>query len=203
MVSTRQAVACQGSIAKLHEVEARASALNTDLEWLREHTRYLQRAMEWNAGKRAANRLLSGPDIEAARAWASSRPKNAPEPTELQRDFIKASEAEESCRQSAEAQRLKEVAEAQAERGKALAERETAQKREVTAQKRFTRTLTGGLVIALSLAAAAIWLYFDARTQTHRAEAALAETERGLLRAQTAELRAMIKRLDLLKASAE
>ena len=72
-----------------------ASALNTDLDWLREHTRYLQRATEWDAGGRPANRLLSGPDIASAKAWAARRPKNAPEPTALQLDFIKASEAED------------------------------------------------------------------------------------------------------------
>src|SRR5271165_2669553 len=62
-----------------------ASALNTDLDWLREHTRYLQRATEWEAGGRPPHRrLLSGPDIATAKAWAARRPKNAPEPTELQ-----------------------------------------------------------------------------------------------------------------------
>ena len=113
-----------------------ASALNTDLDWLREHTRYLQRATEWDAGDRSTNRLLSGPDIAAAKAWAVRRPKNAPEPTALQLDFIKTSEAEEIRQQSAEAQRLKEMAEAQAERSRALAEREQAQDREAEAQKR-------------------------------------------------------------------
>src|SRR5262249_53220290 len=34
-------------------------ALSTDLEWLREHTRYLQRATEWDNGGRTENRLLS------------------------------------------------------------------------------------------------------------------------------------------------
>ena len=86
-----------------------ASALNTDLDWLREHTRYLQRATEWDAGGRPANRLLSGPDIATAKAWAARRPKNAPEPTELQLDFIKASEAEGIRQQSAEAQRLQQM----------------------------------------------------------------------------------------------
>jgi WD40 repeat protein len=149
-----------------------SEALNTDLDWLREHTRYLQRAIEWDAGARAVNRLLSGPDIEAAKSWASSRPKNAPEPTELQRDFIKASETEEARQRSAEAQRLKEIEQAQADRGKALAEREEAQKREagaqkreVEAQKRFTRVATLGSVVAIALAAAATWQYLDARAQ--------------------------------------
>src|SRR5262249_15485689 len=36
------------------------SALNTDPEWLREHTRLLQRATEWDFGGRPSNRLLSG-----------------------------------------------------------------------------------------------------------------------------------------------
>src|SRR5215475_2994344 len=44
--------------------------LKTDLEWLREHTRLLQRATEWEAGGRPRNRLLSGGDIAAAKAWA-------------------------------------------------------------------------------------------------------------------------------------
>jgi hypothetical protein len=50
-------------------------ALNTDLAWLRKHTRYLQRAIERDVGRRAANRLLSGPDVEAAKAWASNSPE--------------------------------------------------------------------------------------------------------------------------------
>src|SRR5215831_7939202 len=58
-----------------------ASALNTDLDWLREHTRYLQRATEWDAGGKPANRLLYGADIASANAWAARRPTNAPEPT--------------------------------------------------------------------------------------------------------------------------
>jgi hypothetical protein len=48
------------------------------------------------AGGRPANRLLSGDDIGAAKAWAARRPKNAPELTELQLDFIKASEVADS-----------------------------------------------------------------------------------------------------------
>jgi hypothetical protein len=59
------------------------AALNTDFDWLREHTRYLQRATEWDAGGRPENRLLSGNDILEAKAWAARRPKGAPEPTAL------------------------------------------------------------------------------------------------------------------------
>jgi hypothetical protein len=67
-------------------------ALDTDLEWLREHTRYLQRASEWNSGGRPMNRLLSGTDITLAKTWVARRPKNTPAPTALHLDFIKASQ---------------------------------------------------------------------------------------------------------------
>ena len=42
-------------------------ALNTDLEWVREHTRLGQRAAEWQAGGQSENRLFSGVDIAAAK----------------------------------------------------------------------------------------------------------------------------------------
>jgi TIR domain len=72
-----------------------ASALNINLDWLREHTLYMRRAAEWDAGGRPANRLLSGTDIASAKAWAARRPKDAPEATDLQLQFIKASEDNE------------------------------------------------------------------------------------------------------------
>jgi hypothetical protein len=78
------------------------AALNTDFEWLREHTRLLQRATEWEVGGRPPNRLLSGSDIAAAKAWVARRPKDAPEPTDLHLAFLRASEDEEAARANAE-----------------------------------------------------------------------------------------------------
>jgi hypothetical protein len=82
------------------------AALNTDFDWLREHTRYLQRATEWDKGGRPANRLLSGDDIAEAKVWAARRPKSAPEPTALHLDFIRASEEEAQARSSAQRKQL-------------------------------------------------------------------------------------------------
>ena len=96
------------------------AALNTDFDWLREHTRYLQRATEWDRGGRPANRLLSGDDIAEAKAWAARRPKSAPEPTALHLDFIRASEEEAEARSSAQRKQLEAMAAAQAERETAL-----------------------------------------------------------------------------------
>ena len=68
-----------------------ATALNSDVDWLREHTRLLARASEWAAAGRLENRMLSGNDIAEAKAWAARRPKGAPEPTALHMDYIRAS----------------------------------------------------------------------------------------------------------------
>jgi hypothetical protein len=87
-------------------------ALNTDLDWLREHTRLLQRATEWEAGDRPENRLLSGGDIATAKAWAARWPKDEPEPTPLHLDFIRTSEEAEASRHNAERRRCERPAQA-------------------------------------------------------------------------------------------
>src|SRR5215471_6442022 len=111
-------------------------ALNTDFVWLREHTRYLQRAIEWDTGGRPADRLLSGDDIAEAKAWVARRPKGAPEPTALQLDFIRASEEEAAARLSEQRKQLEAVAAAQAERERALHDAEEALKQAADAQRK-------------------------------------------------------------------
>ena len=115
------------------------TALNTDFDWLREHTRYLQRAIEWDTGGRPANRLLSGNDILEAKAWAARRPKGAPEPTALHLEFIRASEEEAEARLSEQRKQLEAVAAAQAAKETALHEREEAVKQAADAQRRRAR----------------------------------------------------------------
>src|SRR6516165_3605068 len=108
------------------------AALNTDFDWLREHTRYLQRATHWDRGGRPANWLLSGDDIAEAKAWVARRPKSAPEPTALHLAFIRASEEEAEARASAQRKQLEAMAAAQAECQKALHEAEEAQRKRAT-----------------------------------------------------------------------
>lgn len=87
-------------------------ALSEDLEWVREHTRLLTRAQEWDAAGRIENRLLSGPDIDAAKAWMAARPKDAPPPLELHHDYISASEHAENARLSVERKQAQELKDA-------------------------------------------------------------------------------------------
>jgi tetratricopeptide (TPR) repeat protein len=160
-----------------------ASALDTDVEWLRDHTRYLQRASEWDAGGRPTNRLLSGADIEIAKAWAARRPSEAPILTSLQLDFLKASEEWDKQQQSAERQRLQQMAEAQNAREAALAEKEKAQKREAAQARRVVQRTLAGLVAALALAGVAGFAGWNAhirRLEVERERVNLAAANRRL-----------------------
>jgi hypothetical protein len=146
------------------------AALNTDFDWLREHTRYLQRATEWNAGDRQANRLLSGDDVAEAKAWAARRPKSAPEPTALHLDFIRASEEEAEARSSTQRKQLEAMAAAQAERETALRQAEEALKQSADAQRRRARIRNIALVVVSIFAVLAGLLFFRAEQQRKLAE---------------------------------
>ena len=146
------------------------AALNTDFDWLREHTRYLQRATEWDRGGRPTNRLLSGDDIADAKAWLARRPKNAPEPTALHLDFIRASEGEAEARSSAQRKQLEAMAAAQAERETALHEAEEALKQAADAQRKRATIRNIAFVIVSILAVLAGSLYWNAAQQRKVAE---------------------------------
>src|SRR5262245_38835640 len=150
------------------------TALNTDFDWLREHTRYLQRAIEWDKGGRAANRLLSGNDIVEAKAWVARRPKSAPEPTALHLEFIRASEDEAEARSSEQRKQLQEMAAAQAEREKALKEREDAQRKRAA----MARIRNIALVAVSILAVLVGWLGWSENRQRRQAELQTARADK-------------------------
>jgi TPR repeat protein len=156
------------------------AALNTDFDWLREHTRYLQRATEWDRGGRPANRLLSGDDIADAKAWVARRPKSAPEPTALHLDFIRASEEEAEARSSAQRKQLAAMAAAQAERETALHEAEEALKQAADAQRKRARIRNIAFVAVSIFAAVAglLALYSVQQRQVAEEQRAAAEAQR-------------------------
>ncbi len=67
-------------------------ALDTDLEYVRQHKRLLMRAIEWDSLGRNDDRLLRGSDLETSILWLAQAYHKTPEPTELQRRFILASQ---------------------------------------------------------------------------------------------------------------
>ena len=77
-------------------------ALDTDLESVKAHTRWLVKALEWDAEGRDKSFLLRGSELRAAEAWLASRPEDAdPAPTQLQREYLLASREAAARRQRA------------------------------------------------------------------------------------------------------
>ena len=146
------------------------TALNIDFDWLREHTRYLQRAIEWDTGGRPSDRLLSGNDILEAKAWVARRPKGAPEPTALHLAFIRASEEEAEARLSEQRKQLAAMAAAQAERETALHEAEEALKQAADAQRKRARIRNIALVVVSILAMVAGVFGWLAKRQGEQAD---------------------------------
>jgi WD40 repeat protein len=66
------------------------SALDTDLEWSRSHTRLLVRAVEWDA-RRDQSLLLRGRDLKAVEQELAANAGKEPVPTELQQRYVHAS----------------------------------------------------------------------------------------------------------------
>ena len=78
------------------------NALDTDLDAVKAHTRWLLKALEWDAEGRDKSFLLRGSELKAAEGWLASRPEDAdPAPTQLQREYLLASREAAARRQRA------------------------------------------------------------------------------------------------------
>ncbi|MFI4997752.1 MAG: toll/interleukin-1 receptor domain-containing protein, partial [Hyphomicrobiales bacterium] len=100
-----------------------SSALRTDLDWIREHTRLGELAARWQQRNRLEALLLRGDELEAAKAWMAKWASGAPQLTDAHRAFIAASAEAEALRASKERLQIEEMAKAQAARAQALSER--------------------------------------------------------------------------------
>ena len=167
---------------------ALVAALKTDLGWIRQQTRLQERATDWIAGNRPASRLLSGSDITEAKTWAANRPKGAPEPTEVQIEFIRASEDEAASRAGAERQRLAEMAAAQDERATALQSKEQA----LRSRRWWIRSAIAGGFGAAAVLAGVAWTAVQSEKratlneQQARLSTAEAQTQRLITETQRA-----------------
>lgn len=68
--------------------EALAESIDRNIEWIREHTRIGQRALEWAETNRSHAKLLQGDDISDAESWRDSPNKSATDITQLQLSYI-------------------------------------------------------------------------------------------------------------------
>ena len=73
---------------------ALTTALDTDAEWVRDHTRLLVRATEWDRSDRDGSLLLRGADLSGAEsALAAWKEGSEPAPTHIQHEYVAASRA--------------------------------------------------------------------------------------------------------------
>lgn len=80
-------------------VDTLVSALNTDIDWIREHTRLAGLTRRWDVAGRPVRLLLRGQDITDAETWRDARPAEAPAVTPDQGVFISESRSDATRRQ--------------------------------------------------------------------------------------------------------
>lgn len=172
-------------------------ALEDDLDWIEAHSRLAARARDWQEGGRPTNRLMSGPDIVAAKRLVETRKSTAPAMLPLQLDYLQASEVQEATQTSAREKELEER--------RRLAEAALAQ-----SQQLVRRTKLGLLALAafaLLTAIVGLWaevsrrdtLLAQAREEQARTQAEQARTVAEKAQA-IAERRADRLRLSMLEA---
>lgn len=80
-------------------LEMLVAALDTDIDWIREHTRLGEQARRWDRRRRLGARLLRGPELTAPERWLAAQPRDAPGPTGMHRAFIAESRRSATRRQ--------------------------------------------------------------------------------------------------------
>jgi hypothetical protein len=92
-LATRQLIPSRGLFEDDFErsLELLLGAIETDLDWVREHTDWGQKALEWTRHDGDRSFLLSGAELDAAEQWLARGSGMRPEPTDLQRRYVLAS----------------------------------------------------------------------------------------------------------------
>ena len=111
-IATWRPTRCPKSLGELNWIFCRDSddfeeatdtlirALDTDLKWVRAHTRLLTRAIEWDANGRNNSFVLRGEDLRSAEQWlAEAGAQKERQPTALQTEYIIASRKAAARRQ--------------------------------------------------------------------------------------------------------
>ena len=75
------------------------SAMDTDLEWIKTHTRIQVRALEWERKNRSASFALRGEDLTEGEQFIAGAANKDPVPTTLQSEYILASRKDATRRQ--------------------------------------------------------------------------------------------------------
>lgn len=92
------------------------TVLQTDITWLRQHTRLLQRASDWVSSGRKSIHLLAGDDIHDAIGWMQRGEQNQRSVHLLQVEYVNASQTFADALADEERKRLARLAQLRAEK---------------------------------------------------------------------------------------
>lgn len=171
------------------ELAKLVEALDTDLEWVRNHTRYQVEASKWVESARDRSFLLRGSELVGAEAWIARQAGKEPPPTELQSELLLASRRAASRRQRglvstlviALAAALALTSFAFAQRSRAISREKTARARELATSA--TSKLQDDPALAVTLATIAVRTHADPVVLDALREALLSSGARATRRA--------------------
>ncbi|NES19704.1 MAG: TIR domain-containing protein [Symploca sp. SIO3E6] len=146
--------------------------LDIDREHVRSHTKWLQRAIEWEKKDKSQDLLLRGSEFAVAQNWLETAlAKNKqPFPTALQQKFAQESHSAIIAAEEAEKARQAELLRLQEEKTKEAEARLAQQKKTAKLQKFFLGVVSLALVASLGLAGFAFKLYQEATENRKRAQ---------------------------------
>jgi WD40 repeat protein len=79
--------------------QAVLQAMDTNYDYVREHTRLLARALDWQNSEKNSSFFLSGDELNAAEQWLSTAAGQSPHPAHIQTDYILRSRQSQTRRQ--------------------------------------------------------------------------------------------------------
>ena len=146
--------------------------LDTDRGHLRNHTKWSQRALEWNENHKSADSLLRGSEFAIAQNWLqeTEQHKKQPAATPLQKAFIEASKNAIAAAEEDEKRRQAEMLRLQEERTKEAEARLAEQKKSAKRRKFWLGAVSTALVAAIAASFVAFGLYGESERQRTRAQ---------------------------------
>lgn len=148
--------------------------LETDREHVHSHSKWLQRALEWEQKNKNDDLLLRGSNFIVAQNWWSETEdkKKKPGATFIQKEFIQASQNAIELAEKEEKRRQSEMLHLQEEKRKEAEVRLAEQKKSAKKQKFFLVAISMALVAAVGVSVVAFQQKIEAVSQRKKAEEA-------------------------------
>ena len=127
--------------------------LDTDREYVHQHTKWSQRAQEWDDKERSNDLFLRGSEFALAEAWLinAEEEKKQPAPTELQKIYIDQSRQAILAAEQAEKERQTKILRLEQERAKEAEARLGEQKRSMKRQRILLVAVSIALFVAIGV----------------------------------------------------